>query len=89
MFEDVVFAESHCRSQWQTRKVTDIHTGVIDPTRFASPQGSLSPLPPREAVVIYRPRARHGRRAQPASGRPLLLFERLSPGEDPLHSALM
>ena len=28
---------------WRDHKVKDIHDGVFDPTRFASPQGTLLP----------------------------------------------
>jgi hypothetical protein len=79
-FANVVLAEYHCRYDWRDRKVKEIREGVLYPTRFASPQGSLIPLTSQECVVVYRakrPRCR-------ASSRPpapqLLLFEVVSRG---------
>ena len=53
--DHVVIAEYHWRYDWRTHKVTEIPDGVFYPTRFASPQGSLIPLTPQEALVLYRP----------------------------------
>ncbi len=56
VFDNVVLAEYHCRYDLRDRKVKDIRDGVFPPTRFASPQGTLIPLNPQEAVVLYRPK---------------------------------
>jgi hypothetical protein len=71
MFEGVVLAEYHCHYDWRDHKVTDIHTGVFHPTRFASPQGRLIPLTPHDSMVVYRTRPRR-RRAPRASPMPQL-----------------
>jgi transposase/transposase InsO family protein len=69
----VILAEYHCRYDWRQRKVTNIRDGVFYSTRFASPQGSLLPLNPQEALVLYRPRRRPARLPFPAQQ--LMLFE--------------
>ena len=74
VFEDVVVAEYHCRYDVQTRKVHDIRNGVVYPTRFLSPQGTLIPLNAREALVVYRPTPPRQRAAPAFGGRQLLLF---------------
>ena len=53
----------------------DIHDGIFYPTRFASSQGTLIPLNPQEALVVYRPQAL--RRPAPRSfpAQQLWLFE--------------
>jgi hypothetical protein len=80
VFEDVVVAEYHCRYDGRTQKVHDIRDGVVYPTRFLSPQGTLIPLNAREAVVVYRATPRRPRAAPPRGGRQLLLFARSSAG---------
>ena len=80
VFEDVVVAESHCRYDGQTRKVHDIRDGVVYPTRFLSPQGTLIPLNAREVVVVYRSTPPRPRAAPTLGGRQLLLFARASAG---------
>jgi hypothetical protein len=73
-FDHVILAEYHCRYDWRDRRVKDVRPEVFHPTRFASPQGTLLPLTPRDSLVIYRTRAR--RRAPARSSTPqLLLFE--------------
>jgi transposase InsO family protein len=80
VFEDVVVAEYHCRYDGQTRKVHDIRDGVVYPTRFLSPQGTLIPLNAREAVVVYRATPPRPRAAPALGGRQLLLFARVAAG---------
>ncbi len=80
VFEDVVVAESHCRYDGQTRKVHDIRDGVVYPTRFLSPQGTLIPLNARAVVVVYRSTPPRPRAAPTLGGRQLLLFARASAG---------
>src|SRR5262245_14394216 len=75
VFDNVVLAEYHCRYDWRERKVTDIHDGVFYPTRFASPQGSLLPLNPQEALVLYRPQALRRPARLTSAVQQLLLFE--------------
>src|SRR2546428_3915849 len=80
VFDDVVVAETHCRYEGQTRKVHDIRDGVVYPTRFLSPQGTLIPLNAREVVVVYRSTPPRPRAAPTLGGRQLLLFARASAG---------
>ena len=80
VFEDVVVAEYHCRYDSQTRKVHDIRDGVVYPTRFLSPQGTLIPLNAREVVVVYRSTPRRPHAAPTLGGRQLLLFARALAG---------
>ena len=56
MLDHVVLAEYHCHYDWQTHKVQDIRDGLFYTTRFASLQGSLLPLNPQDALVLYRPK---------------------------------
>jgi hypothetical protein len=79
VFDNVVLAEYHCRYDWREQKVADIRDGVFYPTRFASPQGTLIPLNPQEALVVYRPRALRGQARQSFSSQQLLLFELVRP----------
>jgi len=80
VFENVVLAEYHCHDDWQDRKVKNIRQGVVYPTRFASPRGTLIPLTP--------PGLRGGvsRQASQAPGAPslpcpaMLLFELMNTG---------
>ena len=53
----------------------DIYDGVFYPTRFASPQGSLLPLNPHEAWVLYRPKSLTPQVPRPRSSPQLWLFE--------------
>jgi len=80
VLDHVVFAEYHCRYDWRTHKVTAIRDGILPPTRFASPQGSLIPLNPQEALVLYRPQRlrRPARLAFPAQQ--LMLFALIPTG---------
>ena len=82
VFDDVMVAEYHCRYDGQTRKVHDIRDGVVYPTRFLSPQGTLIPLNAREALVVYRPPSPWQRAAPPRTTgmRQLVLFELASAG---------
>ena len=75
VLDNVVLAEYHYRYDWQTRKVTEIRDGVFYPTRFASPQGSLLPLNPHEALVLYRPKSLPPQVPRPRSSPQLWLFE--------------
>ena len=75
----ISLAEYHCRYEWREQKVTDIRDGVFYPTRFASPQGTLIPLNPQEALVVYRPRALRGQARKSFSSQQLLLFELVRP----------
>ena len=56
VLDHVVLAEDHCRYELRRPKVTELRDGIFYPTRFASPQGALLPLTPRESLVLYRPR---------------------------------
>lgn len=80
VFENVVLAEYHCRYDWQTHKVTAIRTGSFFPTRFASPQGTLIPLNPQEALVVYRPQGLRSSGTPHASRQQLMLFELVPTG---------
>jgi hypothetical protein len=86
VFEHVVLAEYHCRYDWHDRKVKDIRAGVLYPTRFASPQGSLIPLTPQEFVVVYRAKRPRRRAPHLSPGQQLLLFELVPTGTGRLHS---
>jgi len=72
--DHVVLAEYHCRYDWRDHKVKDIHDGVFYPTRFASPQGTLLPLNPHEALVLYRPTARTSQVPRLGASQQLWLF---------------
>jgi len=74
VLDHVVLAEYHCRYDWRDHKVKDIHDGVFYPTRFASPQGTLLPLNPHEALVLYRPTARTSQVPRLGSSQQLWLF---------------
>lgn len=75
VFENVVLAEYHCRYDLRAHKVTDIRDGVFHQTQFASPQGSLIPLTPQEALVLYRPKAAMRQARLPFPAEQLWLFE--------------
>jgi len=68
-------AEYHCRYNWRDHKVKDIQDGVFYPTRFASPQSSLIPLNPQEALVLYRPKPMMRQVQLPFPAQQLWLFE--------------
>jgi hypothetical protein len=72
--DHVVFAEYHCRYEWRTHKVTEIHDGIFYPTRFASPQRSLIPLTPQETVVLYRPQPLRHPARRAFAAQQLMLF---------------
>ncbi len=72
--DNVVLAEYHCRYDLRDRKVKDIRDGVFPPTRFASPQGTLIPLNPQEAVVLYRPKPLMRQAQLPFPAQQLWLF---------------
>jgi hypothetical protein len=80
VLDNVVLAEYHCRYDWRTHKVTDIRDGVFYPTRFASPQGTLIPVNPYEALVVYRPQARRRPMRKSSPIQQLLLFELMHTG---------
>ena len=73
--ETVVLAEYHCRYDWRTHKVTHIHDGVFYATRFASPQGTLLPWNPAEAMVVYRSPSPRRQAAHTSPLQQLWLFE--------------
>ena len=75
MFDNVVLAEYRCRYDWRDRKVKDIREGVFYPTRFASGQGTLLPLTPRDSVVVYRAKPPTRRTPHFPAAPQLLLFE--------------
>ena len=77
VFDTVVVAEYHCHYHLPHGKVTDIRDGRFPPTRFASPQGTLLPLNPHEALVLYRPPPALRPARSPGSTPQLWLFERL------------
>jgi transposase InsO family protein len=73
--DTVVLATYRCRYDWRDQRVKDIRNGMWYATRFASPQGTLLPLTPRDSRVVYHPmpvRRRLRDRSQP---RQLVLFE--------------
>ena len=76
VFNTVVLAEYHCHYHLREGKVTDIREGSFPPTRFASSQGTLLPLTPHEALVLYRPKAAMHQARLPLSAQQLWLFER-------------
>src|SRR6266849_7841319 len=80
VLDNVVLAEYHCRYDWRTRQVTDIHDGVLYATRFASPQTSLLPLNAHETLVLYRPRPLRRQARLPVSAQQLWLFELVPTG---------
>jgi hypothetical protein len=80
VFENVILAEYRCRYDWRDRHVKDIRDGQLYQTPFASPQGSLIPLTPREYMVIHRARRPRHRGPRPAPAPQLLLFELVSTG---------
>jgi len=51
VYDNVVLAEYRCRYDGRTGKVKDIRDGLFHPTRFPSPQGTLIPFNPQEALV--------------------------------------
>jgi hypothetical protein len=75
VFESVVPAHYHCRYYRQDRKVKDIWEGVFYPTRFALPQGSLSPLTPQDSMVVYGAKLPRHRAPSLFPVQQLLLFE--------------
>ena len=80
VLDHVVLAEYHCRYDWRSHKVTEIRDGLFYPTRFASPQGSLLPLTPRESLVLYRPRSLRRAAQLPLPTSQLILFELVPTG---------
>jgi hypothetical protein len=80
VLDHVVLAEYHCRYDWRSHKVTEIRDGIVYPTRFASPQGSLLPLTPQESIVLYRPRPLRRPARLPWSTPQLILFELVPTG---------
>jgi transposase InsO family protein len=77
VFDNVVLAEYHCRYDLRHRKVKDIREGRFYVTRFASPEGSLIPLPPQEVLVLYRPKLLMRQARLPFPAQQLCLFERV------------
>jgi integrase-like protein len=75
-----VLAEYHCRYAWRSHKVTEIRDGLFYSTRFVSPQGSLLPLNPQEALVLYRPRSLRRPAQLPLPTSQLILFELVPTG---------
>jgi len=77
VFDTVVGAAYHCHYNLREGKVTDIRDGRFPPTRFASSQGTLLPLNPHEALVLYRPQPARGAQRGPGPTQQLWLFERM------------
>ncbi len=75
VFDNMVFAEYHCRYDWQDRHVKEVRDGVFYATQFASPQGSLLPLNAQESLVLYRPKALMRQTRLPFPAQQLWLFE--------------
>jgi hypothetical protein len=80
VFENVVLAEYRCRYDWRDHTIKDIREGVFYPTRFASPQGTLLPITPQDAVVVYRARPPKRRAPRLSPAQQLLLFEVMATG---------
>jgi transposase len=78
VFDNVVLAEYHCRYDHREGKVKAIRDGSFPVTRFASSQGSLIPLNPQEALVLYRPKPLPRQARLPFTAPQLWLFERVS-----------
>jgi transposase InsO family protein len=78
VFDNVVLAEYHCRYDHREGKVKAIRDGSFPVTRFASSQGSLIPLNPQEALVLYRPTPLPRQARLPFAAPQLWLFERVS-----------
>lgn len=75
VFDNVVLAEYHCRYDLRDRKIKDIRDGSFYVTRFASDQGSLIPLNPQEALVVYRQKSAPRQARLPFPAQQLWLFE--------------
>jgi hypothetical protein len=58
----------------------EIREGILYPTRFASPQGSLIPLTPQESLVVYRPQPLRRPARLAFSAQQLMLFALLPTG---------
>jgi transposase InsO family protein len=80
VLDHIVLAEYHCRYDWRSHKVTEIRDGLFYPIRFVSPQGSLLPLNPQEALVLYRPRSLRRPAQFPLPTPQLILFELVPTG---------
>ena len=80
VLDNGVLAEYHCHYDGRAHKVTGIRDGVFFSTRFASPQRTLIPLNPQEALVVYRPQTLRRPARKAASIQPLLLFELIRTG---------
>jgi hypothetical protein len=80
VLDNVVLAEYHCRYDGRARKVTEIRDGVFFSTRFASPQRTLIPLNPQEALVVYRPQALRRPARTSFARQQLALFELVRTG---------
>ena len=80
VLDHIVLAEYHCRYDWRSHKVTEIRDGLFYSTRFVSPQGSLLPLNPQEALVLYRPRSLRRPAQLPLATSQLILFELVPTG---------
>jgi hypothetical protein len=78
VLDNVILAEYHCRYDHRDQKVKDIRDGRFYATRFASSQGSLIPLNPQEALVLYRPKSAPRQARLPFPARQLWLFELVS-----------
>ena len=75
VFENVVFAEYHCRYDLRQHQVKDIRDGRFYATRFASPQGALLPFNPQESLVVQRQRPLMYQARLPFPAQQLWLFE--------------
>jgi transposase len=80
VLDNVVLAEYHCHYDGRAHKVTEIRDGVFFSTRFASPQRTLIPLNPQEALVVYRPQTLRRPARKASSMQQLLLFELVRTG---------
>ena len=76
----MVLAESHCHYDGRAPKVREMRDGVFFSTRFASPQPTLIPLNPQEALVVYRPQTLRRPARKASSMQQLLLFELVRTG---------
>src|SRR5215475_13119721 len=80
VLDNVVLAEYHCHYDGRAHKVMEIRDGVFFSTRFASPQRTLIPLNPQEALVVYRPQTLRRPARKASSIQQLLLFELVRTG---------
>jgi hypothetical protein len=73
--DHVLVAEYICHYSWRTRRVTALHHGTFYATRSVSPQGTLFPCNPHEALILYRPHTGGYQGRRDRLPQQLLLFE--------------